>query len=242
LETAAPTPVAVSIVRVVAAVVIVLAVPLFLVTNAVRSVTLDDSLYMSEFAKYGVGRVTGLPEDELRRVARAFVDYFQADPGELRVTVQTFSGPASLFNDREIRHMVDVQALMQLVFRLRIIALVALVAGAITILATGPRDGAATIFKATAIGGVTAVLLIGALSVAAAFDFEQLFLQFHFMSFSNDLWLLDPRTDRLIQLFPQGFFFDLAMRIGIQTVGLGLATLIASLGIVYTLGGRQTSH
>jgi uncharacterized membrane protein len=31
------------------------------------------------------------------------------------------------------------------------------------------------------------------------------------MSFSNDLWLLDPSKDYLIMMFPQGFFFDAAV-------------------------------
>ena len=55
--------------------------------------------------------------------------------------------------------------------------------------------------------------VIGVLGALAATDFSDLFIQFHLLSFSNDLWLLDPRTDNLIRLFPQEFFLDAAMRI-----------------------------
>ena len=59
--------------------------------------------------------------------------------------------------------------------------------------------------------------------------FSALFSQFHFLSFSNDLWMLDPRTDRLIQLFPLGFFFDAALRIAVQTVALGAVVFAVSM-------------
>jgi integral membrane protein (TIGR01906 family) len=240
--TATPTVRLVGVARLLAGVAIAIAIPTFLVTDAVRSVTLNESLYVAEFARYHVGAVTGLSDAELRRVAGAFITYFQSDPQELRISVDTGSGLTPLFNDREVRHMEDVQQLIEKIFQLRIAALILFVLGAVAMMLTGPRAAARAFFRSTAIGGATSALLIGALAVAAAFDFDRLFLQFHFMSFSNDLWLLDPRRDRLIQLFPEGFFFDFAMRIGIQTVGVGLATLVASLGMLFTLGRRQTTQ
>ena len=44
--------------------------------------------------------------------------------------------------------------------------------------------------------------------VLALIDFNWLFTQFHLLSFSNDFWLLDPATDYLIMLFPEGFWYD----------------------------------
>jgi len=223
-------------VRLVAAIVIAIGLPVLLLTNAVRSVMLDEGFYVSEFAKYRVSSVTGLSNTELQRVAGAFITYFQSDPGDLNLSVTTSTaGTVQLFTDREVHHMRDVQILMHRVLQLWALALVAMAVAAIAIIATGPRTSAPTILRATAIGGGTAVLLVGAMSLAAAVDFQGLFLQFHFMSFANDLWLLDPRRDRLIQLFPEGYFFDAAMRIGIQTVGLGLAALVASVGLLFAV-------
>jgi integral membrane protein (TIGR01906 family) len=226
--------------RLLAGAAVAVSIPIFLVSNAVRSVTLDHDLYVSEFARYRVGAVTGLSDAELRHVASAFITYFQSEPQELRIYVDTSYGPLTpLFNEREIQHMEDVQELIQGIFQLRTFSFVVFVLGAIGMILSGPRTAARPLLKATAIGGGASALLIGALGLAAAFDFDRLFLQFHFMSFSNDLWLLDPRRDRLIQLFPAGFFFDLAMRIGVQTVGFGIAILVASLGLLLSLGFRR---
>jgi len=35
--------------------------------------------------------------------------------------------------------------------------------------------------------------------------FDKLFINFHLILFRNDLWLLNPETDRLIVLLPEDF-------------------------------------
>jgi integral membrane protein (TIGR01906 family) len=66
-------------------------------------------------------------------------------------------------------------------------------------------------------GGVTLGLaaLIGFGGLVA---FNRLFLAFHQVSFSNDFWLLDPRKDFLIMMFPEGFFLDATMWIAGSTI------------------------
>jgi integral membrane protein (TIGR01906 family) len=205
-----------------------LALPVFLVTNGVRWVALDEGFYLEEFTRYDVGRSTGLPRDELRKIAGAFVQYFQTQPGPLLITATFAGGPSPLFNDREIRHMADVQIIMGRVLATWRLAVGAIVLSSCALLAMDHFTGSRSLALAGAIGGAISVGAVGALSLATLADFGQLFLQFHFMSFSNDLWILDPARDHLIQLFPQGFFFDSAVRIGFQTVALGIAVLAIS--------------
>ena len=208
--------------------VIIIAMPVFLTTHCVRWVTLDERFYVDEFARYNVSRVTGLNQDQLRDVARAFISYFTGDDHALQITV----AGQPLFNQREIDHMRDVQALMQRVFAAWLISIAAILLSTVALLAPNPSPGARSLARATAIGGVSAAVLVGMVAAGASLDFSQLFLQFHFLSFSNDLWLLDPRRDRLIQLFPEGFFFDAALRIGVQTVLFGLGVAGASVAVL----------
>lgn len=193
-----------------------------------RWVALDEAFYMEEFSRYGVDRTTGLPHDELRKIAEAFVRYFQSEPSPLLITATFPDGPRPLFNDREIHHLGDVQILMGRIFATWRLTLAALVLGSCALLVVDYATGSRSLGLAGVIGGAIAVVVVGALSLGTLADFRQLFLQFHLMSFTNDLWLLDPARDHLIQLFPQGFFFDAAMRIGFQTVVLGIAVLAAS--------------
>ena len=53
------------------------------------------------------------------------------------------------------------------------------------------------------------VLVIGAVGVMVAIGFESTWERFHELAFTNDLWLLNPRTDHLIQMFPEPFWQDM---------------------------------
>ena len=68
-----------------------------------------------------------------------------------------------------------------------------------------------------------------AVAALSFLDFGELFVRFHELSFRNDLWMLDPRRDYLLMLFPQGFWFDATLRIAaltaLQAGALGLLGL-----------------
>ena len=44
-------------------------------------------------------------------------------------------------------------------------------------------------------------------------DFDAFWTAFHHVAFRNDLWLLNPSTDLMINLFPAAFFSKLVFRI-----------------------------
>ena len=65
------------------------------------------------------------------------------------------------------------------------------------------------------------------LALWAAFDFDRFFTLFHRIAFTNDLWLLNPRTDLLIRLMPESLFIDLGLW-GLGAAGCWLLVLSAS--------------
>jgi integral membrane protein (TIGR01906 family) len=195
----------------------VVCVPLSFVGNNVRWVTLDPATYRQGFEKYGASQRTGLSREQLAQVSQAFIDYFQGPPGRLepRVTLQGATRP--LFNEREVAHMEDVQALMQLVFRIGLFSGLYLLAFAAGRLAWRQGGGLALLGRLLLWGsGLSIVLLV---SVAGLYfvDFGELFVRFHELSFRNDLWMLDPRRDYLLMLFPQGFWLDVTLKIAALT-------------------------
>jgi integral membrane protein (TIGR01906 family) len=84
--------------------------------------------------------------------------------------------------------------------------------------------------------GITLALTL-ALGLGAFLNFNQLFLQFHLISFANEFWLLDPTKDYLIMLFPQGFWYDAALFCGGITTGL--AVILGGVAGVYLRRTRQ---
>lgn len=211
-----------------ASVLVAISIPVILVSTGVRSVALSESFYRAEFAKYAVGRSTSLTEPQLHTVAQAFIAYFQAPPGPMNVEMATDAGTVPLFSRRELDHMVDVQVLVRGFIDAWAAGSLAFVLGGIALL-RNPSSGLRSLARASAIGGAGAVLAVAALSLLVVVDFRQIFLQFHFLSFTNDLWVLDPSRDRLIQLYPLGFFFDAALHIAAHITLFGATILGISL-------------
>ena len=55
--------------------------------------------------------------------------------------------------------------------------------------------------------------------------------------FNNDLWVLDPRTDMLINIVPEGFFFDTAARIALVFAVIVGMFFVGNL-VLYKRAGR----
>ena len=75
-------------------------------------------------------------------------------------------------------------------------------------------------------------MILGLAAIAMLVGFDQLFLTFHMLSFSNDFWRLDPATDRLVQMFPQGFWFDVSIGVGVLTVLEGGLVALGGAGVL----------
>lgn len=72
------------------------------------------------------------------------------------------------------------------------------------------------------------VCFVAMLGIWALCDFTALWESFHRLFFRNDLWLLNPYTDLMINMFPEDFFFHMVMRIALMFivgfVGLGIGS------------------
>ena len=218
----------------------IVAVPVFLVLTNVRIAATEARVYEYSFAQYNAAEVTGVDRQQLDAAATTIVDYFRTGERDelLDIRVVVNGQEEALYNQREILHMRDVKDLMQLTFRVHELSFVFLVGYVVVVfLWARERPLRQLAVQAIVAGGATVVLL-GAAAIAVVLGFDRLFEQFHLLSFSNDLWKLNPATDRLIQMFPQGFWFDVTLGVGVLTAIEG--GLVAMLGLGYLVwSGRQ---
>ena len=215
------------IARIAAAALFTALVPLLLITGSVRFVINLPALYSYGFDRYDIAEYTRIERADLIAAGKQIRDYFNNDERDL--IIRTYVGGVlteSLYNEREIHHMRDVKALVRGVYLVQMLVLMYLAA----YIAVGfwlRRAGFwETLGRDVSRGGkltLALVVVVGLLSLVA---FNQVFLLFHLISFSNDFWMLDPRRDYLIAMFPQGFFFDATMFIAICTIA-SAAVLIA---------------
>ena len=118
------------------------------------------------------------------------------------------------FNSREKMHLLDVKELIkQALFIFNIIGIIILLLISYLIVKKRFNELGNVAFSS----GVTTLTLLILFIGAIAYDFDKLFLGFHFLSFNNDLWMLNPDTDNLIAMFPEGFFYDISMKMVVIT-------------------------
>lgn len=205
--------------------------PLLLLTSNIRWAVNKVRLYEYGFTKYQVSQVTSLKDSELKRVATQLIDYFNSRVKTAQVRVTKDSKEFDLFNEQEIIHLQDVKGLIQLDYCVQKSTLAFIMLYGL-ILLIWRRSGSWPVLAGSILRGSTLTLgLIVALALVAVFAFQQLFLFFHLVSFSNEYWMLDPSRDYLIMLFPEGFFYDAALFIAGAIVAESLLLTASALGI-----------
>lgn len=158
---------------------------------------------------------TGWTAAEVRQVTDSVVAEVYLGPGTFAQAVRG----EPVFNVRERGHMADVRTVWLGFLAVAAISL-ALLAG----VWARARDRA-SFWRAVAAG--SAVLAAGTVAVGISFAllFDVAFEIFHRLFFAQGTYTFDPRTERLVQLFPYGFWTETSVAIAVAVVALALATL-----------------
>lgn len=186
------------------------------------------SLMQSLLEQHAPASATGLAEEDYPKAAAMIADYLagRTDTFQLAATVDG-AYTETAFSGKEQQHMADVRELFVLA---RGIALGGALVCAVLLLACWllrRSDGAAMAGFRWGIGAL--LLVLAALLVWGMVDFDSLFILFHHLAFTNDLWLLNPATDLLIRLMPVSFFVHYAALIG--GTWLGTLCLLEAVGL-----------
>jgi len=192
--------------------------PLLLLTSTVRLGVNSTHTYEYSFDKYGISEVTKIDRTQLNGIARRLVDYFNSKVKTPQITViNKYGKEFELFHDYELIHLEDVKGLFQLDYRVQVASLAYIIIYSLMSL-RGKRSNLKRwrkgrwqdLAKGVRRGCALTLVLIAVLGIASILNFEQLFIRFHLISFSNPYWMLDPSKDYLIMLFPEGFWRDIA--------------------------------
>lgn len=196
--------------RITATIVIVLCLPIFLTATVLRAEINEPRLYYWSISQPSVLQTTGISQTELEQACRQLIAYFNDDASTPQIWVSKGDMKIPLFNERELIHLDDVRDLIQLDYRIEEVTglLIAACLAILALLATRPARAIGT---ALFWGSSLTLALAAALAVASIAGFDQLFWQFHIISFNNLFWQLDPARDHLIMMFPQPFWYASTM-------------------------------
>jgi len=167
--------------------------------------SVDERLYWAEISRSYL--VRDLPDD--------YLSEFQLEDG------------TPLYNERELRHMLDVKSVISVTQQVFYLALGVFALIAVWAFRCDIGDG----FRAAlSRGGWLTVGLLMAMIAAVLLNFDAFFVAFHRVFFEGETWLFSY-SDTLIRLFPIRFWQDAFILVGGLTLGVG-----AVLG--YFLGRR----
>ena len=186
---------------------------IFAVLEAVDLCCFDMNFYRKEYAELEVAEDIQIDFEDLMEGTEVLLNY-TAGKRENMVYEAVIGGQRKeLFNDREKAHMVDVSALYLNCMKVKWICL-AVCISVIMILLLRKEGFLFTLSEQFNLVSVLFLTVIGALALYAYSDFNTFWISFHHVFFTqNDFWLLNPRTDMLIRMVPEQFFYDLVFRI-----------------------------
>lgn len=169
--------------------------------------------------------VYGFTREDRLHYAPFAVDYLLNDAGIEYLAQLQFPNGTSLYSPRELRHMEDVKVVTRAAY------FVLTIGGAfylvsVAVLLWKPRtrhDLASALFT----GGVLTFGLIIAVILGAVFAWDTFFTAFHELFFADGTWIF-LYSDTLIRLFPERFWFDAALTIGIITIGGALLITLST--------------
>jgi integral membrane protein (TIGR01906 family) len=213
-------------------------VTLFLVRIAFNSLQWYDNEFdrhkVLEPKQYINGYVGEMPfsRTQLSAIASDIIYYFNSEEEFLDIQKENSSGGlVHVFNQREIDHMKDVKDLLGLLYRIQegmVIYLMLVVTIGFFMSGGGFTKQVVTMLNFT---GYFTILLVALLGLISSVAFNQIFILFHQLSFSNDKWVLNPQTSNLIRMFPTQFWLESATLIGMLLV-LVFVSILLSLFII----------
>ena len=170
------------------------------------------NFYLREFSLYHPEKTLNINSKFVRYAGQVIPEYLMGKRDNLQIP-----GFKNFFNEREIKHMDDVKRIFKWV---KIISVLSL----ITFLIFLKADGIPLVLL------YSLILIAIILFIFLFLPFNLSFTKFHEILFNNELWLLNPETDRLIVLLPERFFID-------ATKGIILSTMftLGSLLVIFKL-------
>ncbi|EXG84187.1 MAG: TIGR01906 family membrane protein [Lacrimispora sphenoides] len=169
--------------------------------------------FEKEYNKYQVTQAVSMTMDDLLDVTGEMMSYLRGKRDNLHVDTTMGGVEREFFNAREIAHMEDVRGLFLGALSIRRGCLMIMVLCLIVLLLL-KTSFTRTFPKAVCAGTGIFFVLSAVIAFIISTDFTRYFIMFHHIFFKNDLWVLDPSTDMLINIVPEGFFRDTVVLIG----------------------------
>lgn len=187
------------------AILLVISLSLMFLMISIERNAYNVNYFTKSYDNYNIENITSKSTEQLNIITVDLIKYLKGIGGNELLEAH--------FNEREILHMEDVQYLFHLE---RTVKHISTVISFLIILYFIKKKEILTLAKTFFYGLFSNYILLALLGILLLLDFNKYFTYFHLIFFTNDLWILDPMTDLMIQMLPEEFFFGMAKNIGLS--------------------------
>ena len=202
---------------------ILIIVSVFITT--IDIISFNKEFYKVEYSKLNVYSTIGISIDDLDKVTNKLLGYIKDEYKDIKIVASINGNDREVFNEKETLHMVDVKNLCMHAKMAAIGMFVASIVLYGLIYLKEKKEAMHVYMSGIRYALLMIVLFVSMLAIYALCDFYDFWMNFHYLFFDNDLFILDPNTSIMINMFPETFFFDLVMLI--------MATYVISVCVIY---------
>ena len=208
---------------------LVLIFSLFYVCFQLAKLATDTGVMQDMFIKHSEIK---LEDSQYNSIAKGLTKYLKGESDEVE-----FEGEESLsLSEKETLHLKDVRKLVDTglgliwyMVGIGIFFLLLFIINKIKLYKINSK----TVEFAFVVGFGIFLILIAATAIFVYLEFDTAFTKFHELLFDNDLWLLSPEKDLLIQLMPTSFFSGYIALFAKRHLPLVLCLLMACFAFIF---------
>ena len=182
---------------------------IFIITTAINCTVSFKQLYYYDIDKLNIPKLSNLSKEEIKLNYDYLIEY------NLSKNVDEFEMPTIKSSNQGKIHFEEVRYIFQNVNKISKICLIISLIG--IIIAIKNKDIKILNYTSKAL-----IIIPLVLAIPMIINFEDTFVIFHKLMFSNDYWIFDPRLDPVINILPEEFFFHA----GIMILGIVLLASI----------------
>lgn len=192
---------------------------------SIQSWALNPDFYVRQYEQMHLDTQLYVSDKDLKKCIVTLLDYLEDQRDDIVVVIKKDQIKQNAFNQRETDHMVDVKNLYRrVIFSAKAAGVILL---GILIYIGRKKNGMAFLTKGVLEASFSFLVFVLFLAGWMMIDFTDFWTRFHHVFFSNDLWLLTPGVDFMIDILPESVFFNLVIRIVVTcVVTLGLFNAI----------------
>ena len=193
---------------------------LIIISGSLNFIVRSSLIYDYNISTYSIEKRTSLSLEKIKEINLEIRSYFFNEKELLDIDI---------YSDKEILHMKDVKSVMNFIFDLgKILSIVFCILAFVLY-----SYFKVYIYKLIFYSLSLFLSIMMFLGTSFLLFFQELFIIFHEIAFNNDLWILNPKKDYLLMMYPEDFFRDVAILILVTSFILNVIVYILFRSLFY---------